>query len=224
MIEPSRRGWIAPGVALGVFFVLLWQVLAHGVVTRVDVHVRNRIQHAAHTPGLHWLSSIGHGCADLGDQLPSLLCLLLVTAFTAWHRRSWRPLVPAAGALLVLASVIPLKLWVARPGPGDAGLGNADLGFFPSGHTADALCCYGMSALLLGSFLWRTRAARRGVGGVAALLVALTAFGLLWSNYHWLSDVIGSLCWCGAWLLLIAGWTATDAPALAESDRATARL
>jgi hypothetical protein len=35
------------------------------------------------------------------------------------------------------------------------------------------------------------------------VLVALTIFGLLWSNYHWVTDILGSLCWCGAWLLLL---------------------
>jgi undecaprenyl-diphosphatase len=230
MMETSRRGWIAPSVLLGAFFLLLWQVLSHGVVTRVDRHVRDGIQRAAHTSGLHWLAPIGRGCADLGDQFPALLCLIVVTACVAWRHRSWRPVLLAGAALAVLASVVPLKLWIGRAGPGEAVLGNADLGFFPSGHTADALCCYGMSAFLLGSFIWRERTARLAVGGAAALLLLLTIFGLLWSNYHWLSDVIGSFCWCGGWLLVIARLFAESGPRRevsaedASAGNATARL
>lgn len=231
MIGSSRRAWIAPSVLLGVFFVLLWQVLTHGVVTRFDVHVRNGIQSAAHSAELSWLFRIGRGCADLGDRELSLLCIVVVTAYAAWHCRSWRPVLPAAAALVVLATVIPLKLWVARPGPGESVLGDADLGFFPSGHTADSLCCYGMSAFLLCLFVWQGRTARLALGGTATLLVLLTIFGLLWSNFHWLSDVIGSLCWCGAWLLVIARWSTTSAAVTggrlrgdASAERETARL
>lgn len=230
MIGSSRRAWIAPGVLLGVFFVLLWQVLSHGFVTRVDVHVRNGIQSAAHSSGFAWFFKIGRGCADLGDRELSLACIVCVTAYAAWHCRSWRPVVPAAAALVVLATVIPLKIWIARPGPGEAVLGDADLGFFPSGHTADALCCYGMSAFLLYLFVWQGRTARRALGGAATLLVVATMFGLLWSNFHWLSDVIGSVCWCGAWLLVIARWSTGSAATAARSrgdasaEHETARL
>ena len=230
MVGWSRRGWIAPSVLLGVFAVLLWQVLSHGVVTRVDIHVRNAIQSAATSPSLDWMVRIGRGCADLGNQEPALLCLVVVTAYAGWRCRSWRPVVPTVGALVVLASVIPLKLWVARPGPGEVVLGNANLGFFPSGHTADALCCYGMSAFLLGVFVWQGRTARLALGGGAAILLVLTVFGLLWSNFHWLSDIVGSVCWCGAWLLVIAratgpyAWERAGSDGRAEADRETARL
>lgn len=230
MIGSSRRVWITSSVLLGVFFVLLWQVLSHGVVTRVDVHVRNAVQSAAHSSGLSWFYRIGRGCADLGDRQFSLLCIVCVTAYAAWHCRSWRPVVPAAAALVVLATVIPLKLWIARPGPGEAVLGDASLGFFPSGHTADAVCCYSMSAFLLYLFVWQGRTARLALGGGATLLIVATMFGLLWSNFHWLSDVIGSLCWCGAWLLVIARWSMASAAAAgrspddASADHETARL
>ena len=218
MIGWIRRGWMAPSVLLGVFAVLLWQVLSHGVMTRVDVHVRDAIQRQAQSPGFSWLLRIGRGCADLGDEQLAVLCLVLVAAYAAWRRRSWRPVWPALGALVVLASVIPLKIWVARPGPGEVVLGNANLGFFPSGHTADALCCYGMSAFLLCVHVWAGRTARLATLGAAVLLLVLTIFGLLWSNFHWLSDVIGSLCWCGAWLLVIARSVGAAAPEPAESD------
>jgi len=225
MIETRRSWWIAPAVLLCAFALLLWQVVAHGPLTRLDVHVRDGIQGTATSAGLHWLAQFGRACADLGDQAPALLALLIATGLAVWRTWSvqqaapnaataipghtlwrsplWRPVLLTVGAGLVLASVIPLKIWVARPGPGEVTLGNASLGFFPSGHTADALCCYGMACYLLCVFVWTGVAARRLLAALTTLLIALTIFGLLWSNYHWLSDILGSLCWCGAWLLVI---------------------
>jgi len=225
MIETRRSWWIAPAVLLCAFALLLWQVVAHGPLTRLDVHVRDGIQGTATSAGLHWLAQFGRACADLGDQAPALLALIIATGLAVWRTWSvqqaapnaataipghtlwrsplWRPVLLTVGAGLVLAGVIPLKIWVARPGPGEVTLGNASLGFFPSGHTADALCCYGMACYLLCVFVWTGVAARRLLGALTTLLIALTIFGLLWSNYHWLSDILGSLCWCGAWLLVI---------------------
>jgi membrane-associated phospholipid phosphatase len=199
---------LAPVALLCVFALLTWQVATHGVVTRIDVHVRDGIQGAAGSPGLGWLAAFGRGCADLGDQAPALLTLVAATVLTAWVGRSWRPMLIAGGAAVVLASVIPLKIWVGRPGPGEVVLGNAALGFFPSGHTADALCCYATAAYLLATSVWTGPAARRRLGALVVGLLAFTMFGLLWSNYHWLSDILGSLCWCGAWLLALTRCTA----------------
>jgi undecaprenyl-diphosphatase len=201
--EARRSWWITPLVLLCVFGVLTWQVASHGPLTRLDVHVRNGIQDAATSSGLRWLAAFGRGCADLGDEAPAILSLALAAALTTWRLRSWRPALLAVAAWIVLATVIPLKIWVGRPGPGEVTLGNATLGFFPSGHTADAVCCYVTAAYLLGMFLWTSRIARQALGGIVALLLVLTIFGLLWSNYHWLTDILGSLCWCSAWLLVL---------------------
>ena len=207
--QPRRSWWIAPSVLLCVFGLLTWQVVSHGPLTTFDVHARNAIQRAANSSGLHWLWRIGRGCADLGDEEPAILSLLVAAVLAGWSARSWRPVLSAAGAGVVLATVIPLKIWVARTGPGEATLGNANLGFFPSGHTADAVCCYVTAAFLLGAFVWTSTTARRVRGAVALVLVVLTIFGLLWSNFHWVSDILGSLCWCGAWLLVLRHFTRT---------------
>ena len=203
MIETRLSWWMVPSALLCAFGLLAWQVASNGPLTRFDVHARNVIQRAANSTGSHWLWKIGRGCADLGNEEPAILLLLVVTGLAAWYARSWRPVLLAVGAGVVLATVIPLKIWVGRPGPGDAVLGNANLGFFPSGHTADAMCCYLTAAFLLGTFVWTRRVARWLLGAAAVGLLALTIFGLLWSNFHWVTDILGSLCWCGAWLLVL---------------------
>jgi undecaprenyl-diphosphatase len=212
----SRRWWVAPIALLLGFGLLLWQVKAHGPVTRLDLHLRDAIQNAALDPSLSWMLRPGRGMADLGDQTVALSVLFVSTVLAVRFTRSWLPALVAAAAAAALATVIPLKLWIDRPGPSQDVLGDAALGFFPSGHTADAVLCYGTSALLLCVFVIPRspepiRRHRRGLGRIvtigAAVLVLLTIFGLLWSNFHWLSDALGSLCWCGAALLLLRHFT-----------------
>lgn len=202
------RWWIRPGLLAVLFGLLLWQVASHGPVTRLDVEVRDAVQRQAASPGLEWLRPIGRGLADLGDQPAALPVLLVAVLLALWcaRRHGVSPVPPVAiavGAGLMLATVIPLKIWVARPGPGQSTLGDAILGFFPSGHTADAMLCYGAAAIVLCGWVWTAPWARRLIWTVFWCLLAATIFGLLWSNYHWASDIAGSLCWCGAGLLVL---------------------
>jgi undecaprenyl-diphosphatase len=206
---PALPWWSWPLAGLVCFALLLWQVASHGPVTGLDMRVRDHILVWAATPSLGWLAALGRGLANLGNQSVALPVLPLVTLFAAWRSRSTLPFVIAAGAAIALAVVIPLKIWVGRPGPGAVVLGDANLGYFPSGHTADAMLCYGTSALILCVAFPAARLMQRVATAVAVALVVGTAFGLLWSDYHWLSDIVGSFCWCGAALLLLHRFAAT---------------
>jgi undecaprenyl-diphosphatase len=97
-------------------------------------------------------------------------------------------------------------------------LGDANFGYFPSGHTADAMLCYGTSALILCFILPLSRRARRLTAAAAVTLALLTVFGLLWSDYHWLSDILGSVCYCGAALVVLHRFLAVRARTLPERD------
>lgn len=202
--------WIWPLLGLAGFSLLLWQVASHGPVTGLDIRVRDHILAWAATPSLGWLAALGRGLADLGNQAVALPVLPLVALFAAWRARSAFPLILAASAGIVLATVVPIKIGVGRPGPGTVALGDASLGYFPSGHTADAMLCYGTSALILCVALPLSRLARQLIVTASVALVVLTAFGLLWSDYHWLSDILGSVCYCGAALLLLHRFAAAD--------------
>lgn len=208
--DRDHRWWLLPVVLAAGFGLLLWQVKTHGPVVTLDVHVRDRLQHWARNPSMNWAYKPGRGTADLGNESITLPFLLVVTAWAARASRSWRPVLVALGALATLGTVILLKLWINRPGPGPIALGNANLGFFPSGHTADAVLCYGTSALLLcvfaipaGLSATRARRLRKAIIAGATVVVLAVIAGLLWSNFHWLSDTIGSLCWCGAALAVL---------------------
>ena len=214
----SGRWWLAPIALLLGFAFLLWQVKSHGPVTRLDLHLRDGLQRDALDPSLSWMLRPGRAMADLGDQSVALSVLFVSTMLAVRFTRSWLPALVSAAAVAALLTVIPLKLWIDRPGPSHSVLGDAALGFFPSGHTADATLCYGTSALLLCVFVIplgpelisrHRRALSRTVTAGAALLALMTIFGLLWSNFHWLSDTLGSLCWCGAALLVLRHYTLT---------------
>ena len=210
--------WVWPLLGVAVFFVLLWQVASHGPVTRFDMRVRDHVDAWAATPSLGWLAAFGRGMANLGNQAVAIPVLPIVALFAARRTRSALPLVLAAGAAIVLATVIPLKIWVGRPGPGSVVLGDANFGYFPSGHTADAMLCYGTSALILCGTLTMSRIARRLTIAVAVVLVLSTVFGLLWSDYHWLSDIVGSACYCGAALVVLHRFAVVRTRALPERD------
>ncbi len=207
MTWTRRQWWLLPMLLLLDFGLLTWQVQTRGPVVTLDVRVRDHLQSWAKDPSMNWTFHPGRAMADLGNQSISLSVLLVVTALAIRAAHSWRPALVTLGALAALATVIPLKLWIDRPGPSQTALGDAALGFFPSGHTADALLCYGTSALLLCAFVLpddpRAPQRRRTITAAASLLVAATIFGLLWSNFHWLSDAAGSLCWSGAALAVL---------------------
>lgn len=203
--------WLLPALLVAGFGLLIWQVKTNGPVTSLDIRVRDRIQHAARSPSMTWTFHPGRAMADLGNESVTFPVLIAVTALAARAARSWRPVLIGLGAFATLGTVIFFKTWLDRPGPGTAVFGNADLGFFPSGHTADALLCYGTSALLLCVFVLPdhrlnadARRSRQALVAAAAVLVLATIFGLLWSNFHWLSDTVGSLCWCGAALAVLS--------------------
>lgn len=200
--KPRDRWWLLPALLLAGFGLLLWQVETNGPVTTLDARVRDHIQRWAQSPSMGWTFHIGRGMADLGNQSVSLIVLLVVTVLVSRTAHSWRPVLVSLGALAALATVVPLKIWIDRTGPTEVALGDAQLGFFPSGHTADAILCYGTCALLICVFVIpdnpRARRRRQLTAAAACVLVAATIFGLLWSNFHWLSDTVGSLCWCGA--------------------------
>lgn len=92
--------------------------------------------------------------------------------------------------------VMPLKLWIDRPGPL-----TVDSGYYPSGHTATAMVAYCGAALLLRPCTGR--AGRRWAMPVAVVLSAATGIGLVLRGYHWPLDVLGSWLLCGMLLALL---------------------
>lgn len=107
----------------------------------------------------------------------------------------------ALAMVAVPVLVMPLKLWIDRPGPL-----TVESGYYPSGHTATAMVAYCGAALLLSPLTGRGPG--RGTGypwamPVAVVLSAATGIGLVLRGYHWPLDVLGSVLLCGMLLALL---------------------
>ncbi|MEV5204337.1 phosphatase PAP2 family protein [Streptomyces sp. NPDC053720] len=174
---------------LALFALTAWQVAADGPLRGPDERTGRAV--------------VGHGparltefLADLGNTqiaLPVLGCAI-AWALVRGARRA--PLYAALAMGAVPLLVVPLKAWIARPGP----LTEAT-GYFPSGHAATAMVAYGAAALLVAPYLRRPWSWMMPVAAV--LLTTATGIGLVLRGYHWPLDVLGSWFLCGAVLLLL---------------------
>ncbi|OIV35289.1 hypothetical protein BIV57_22345 [Mangrovactinospora gilvigrisea] len=197
---------------LAVLGLLTWQALVpHGPVDRLDATLRDAVQSArdggpGRLPGVETLAQL---LSDIGDTLvsvPLLLAAAVAAAVLARRRRLrwWVPAVIAPAALVVLmGTVVPGKVLVARPGPDGERVVPGGWGWFPSGHTATASVCLGTGLLLLLPYILRP-VLRRVLVGLLALVLLGVGAGLVWCNFHWVSDVVASWClagtvwWCAA--------------------------
>jgi membrane-associated phospholipid phosphatase len=206
---------LIPLILIGVFLVLWALVLARPTfLTSFDVWARDHVQDSAHaTEGKHrW--PLFKGIADLGGgvtvhgvpfqiQVP-MVALALAGLAGALIRRSWKPILAMAAGYAALLVVLFLKAIGNRPGPSTAGQAlSSNLGYFPSGHTGNTMLCYGTSALIM-AFVFTGPKARIAIATAMTLWALAVGFSLVWMDYHWVSDVLGSYALCGAALFGVA--------------------
>ncbi len=191
--RPSWPSWLLPAGLLAVLVFLTVNVLADGPLVTMDQHIRQSVQGWAHAAGWRWLADRPHAPAllitDLGRVTVAVPVLAVVAAVLTIRGRTLRPVLAAAtSVVLLLATVIPAKIIIARPGPGTTILAPDRWGYFPSGHTSTACVCYSMAVFLLIADRpsWVRRAALAGLAAVWLLVGA----ALVWSDYHWASDVL----------------------------------
>ena len=193
---PARgrpRPWLLPAGLLLVLAVLTINVLVHGPLVTMDQHIRQTVQGWAHAVGWRWLADSPHAPAqlitDLGRATVAVPVLAVVAAVLAVRGHTPRPLlVAAAGVALLLVTVIPAKVIIARPGPGNGAVAAGSLGYFPSGHTSTACVCYSIAVFLLVAGR-PARVRRVALAGLAAVWL-LVGVALVWCNYHWATDVL----------------------------------
>lgn len=139
----------------------------------------------------------------LGDTLVGLaLAVVAAGAFSLWQR-SFRPAVFFAVAVAGVGGIYGLAtVLVSRQRPPvrilDPGL--VPDHSYPSGHVATAITVYGGTALLV---WWLAPRARRWVW-VLALVPVLVALSRLYEGAHHVTDVLASLCFTTAWLVVMA--------------------
>ncbi|MFG2825529.1 phosphatase PAP2 family protein [Kitasatospora sp. NPDC048365] len=195
-------------VALAAVLALIsWQVAVDGPLLELDTATRNGVRSLRKALHSIPLNHFGAAFSDLGGSFPAVPVLLGCAGLAAWlaHRAGrplwWLPLAVApVAAVLIPLLVVPAKAWFARPGPYGVPLAPDQWGWYPSGHTATSAIAYGTAALLLARVL-DPGLVRPVYAGTALVCLGVGA-GLVWSDYHWLLDVLAS--WCLAGLVL---WT-----------------
>ncbi|MGP3948380.1 phosphatase PAP2 family protein [Streptomyces sp. 7N604] len=196
---------VLPALCAVLFGLLTWQVVTGGPLRALD----ERAGRSIFRP--HGWVLVAERAADLGNTQVALPVLGAAVCVSLWRgvrggrdgvRRWWLPSLLAALAMAAVpAVVVPLKIWIGRPGP----LGPAeDYGWYPSGHAATAAVAYGTAALLLTPAL-RRALARRLLGAAAVLLNLAVGTGLVLRAYHWPLDVVASWLLFGALLCALAG-------------------
>ncbi|MFF4736952.1 phosphatase PAP2 family protein [Streptomyces sp. NPDC001262] len=189
--SPSSRLFLLPLLCALLFALTAWQVAAHGPLRTLDEHLGRAVAGSAFPRPLAGF------LADLGNATVAVPVLVMAMAvwFLRFRHSAARPWLPPLAAALAMAAVpalvVPLKTWIARPGPPP--MAGVHEGFFPSGHAATAAVAYGAAVLLLFRGSWWARWAAAGY----ALLNAAVGVGLVRCGYHWPLDVAGAWCLSG---------------------------
>ena len=188
-----RPAWLVPGGLLLTLALLTINVLADGPLVGMDRRIRAAVQAQAHSATWRWAGDSWHAPArllvELGNNQVAVPVLALSALFVAVRHRSLRPLLAAAaGVVLLLVTVIPAKILIARPGPGQPAVAPGHLGVFPSGHTTTAGVCLALAVLLLAPDL--PARIRRAAVAVMAALCFLVGVALVWCDFHWFTDVV----------------------------------
>lgn len=207
---PGRPGTLPPvpgrltfllllsAVGAALFALITWQVETDGRLVGRDWSVLGwfRRASAAH-PGVHGTAQI---ISDFGNIEVAVPVLLVAVAVTGWLGRRagqvrwWLPPLAACLAMALLPVVVEtVKSAVHRPAPGRLVPRLDGYGYFPSGHAATSAVAYGLALLLVLPFLRRPAARIALTAGTLALQAAV-GVALVWCDYHWPLDVLGSWC------------------------------
>jgi undecaprenyl-diphosphatase len=149
------------------------------------------------------LDAVSSAAGALGNTTVVVTAGAVAAVGAAIVRRQWRPVVLVAVALVgELTIFLITTALIDRPRPPvphlDAHL--PPTSSFPSGHTAAALCLYGVLAAVV---LAETRGRWRGpVVCCAVALVVVVAMSRLYRGAHYPTDVLASVLFALPWLLL----------------------
>jgi membrane-associated phospholipid phosphatase len=137
--------------------------------------------------------------ADLGNTVVVVVCSLAAVAFAAWLRY------PRGVLLAVLAPIVSTSLteYVVKPLVHRTKDGYLA---YPSGHTT-GWCTVTFVVVLLALGPARERLSRRAAHGITAVALVLAVgclLGLVGSDYHYATDVIGGLGVATASVLALA--------------------
>jgi len=188
-----RPPWLLPAALLLILAFLTVNVLGDGPLVGVDHRIREAVLARATSATWRWLTAgrlaPARALVHFGDIRVAVPVLAVSAAILAVRRRSVRPLLAAvAGVALLAATVIPAKIVIARPAPGQVLLAPGGWGVFPSGHSSTSAVCLLLAVLMIAPEL--PAVVRRPAVALAAALCVLVGAALVWCDDHWCTDVV----------------------------------
>ncbi len=160
-----------------------------------DVEIASSI----HSLVVPFLTAVMRFVTWTGEPIAAGVTLCLVVLLWLRSRRDLALLfaVSVGGAALANEGI---KRLFRRPRPDLFAPLAREIGYsFPSGHTTTAGALYGLAAVLL------VRSGHRTSAALLLFWVLLVGFSRIYLAVHWPSDVLGSLLFSSAWLLIVVG-------------------
>ncbi len=182
-----------------VFFAWLSSEVLRGSTLQFDMLVRNHI-HGIASPRL---TRVMLGITQLGSLwvLLPMGALFVATLLTAGRKRAALFFVIAAAGAAAMNEIMKLYFHRRRP--------DAFFGYhqprsysFPSGHSIESACFYGVMAAILAVRI-RSRAARTAVWAAAVLLAAAVGFSRVYLGVHYPTDVLAGYAGAVIWVTSI---------------------
>ena len=191
-VKIARLWWVVSAAAALLLVVLLGAVIFYRQADKpfgFEVEWMGELVEArvpvltALALALNW---IGGGLSGI-----IIVPLVIIAGLLLW-RRPWAAVYFVCATIASAVVVLVMKNLVGRPRPTDI-LVTADVGSFPSGHSANAA----LIATTLGIIFWRTWVWIVGAAYTLLMMLSRTYLGA-----HWISDTIGGML-IGAGLAVI---------------------
>jgi len=182
-VKIARRWWVVSAAAALLIVVLLGAVIFYRQADKpfgFEVQWMGELVEArvpvftALALAFNW---IGGGIGGI-----VIVPLVIIAGLLLW-RRPWAALYFVCATIASALVVLVMKSLVGRPRPTDI-LVTADVGSFPSGHSANAA----LIATTLGIIFWRTWVWIVGAAYTLLMMLSRTYLGA-----HWISDTVGGM-------------------------------
>jgi membrane-associated phospholipid phosphatase len=185
-------------VACLAFAGLAADLLLHGPITAADVPISTWFHEHGRPPFTAFMRAVSY----LHSTASVLALATVAAAVLLWRREAaWVvPLVLCVPGGLLLNVFVKNQFQRARPSF-DHPLVTLATYSFPSGHTAAAAVSWGFALVWLFAHRSSPRE-RRLAGGIAVLMVLLTALSRVYLGAHYVSDVLAAAAEGLAWLAL----------------------
>ena len=182
----KRDRLIALCLGSALLYVMV-DIFVQGPLTQLDIKVNDWNGQTA----IPALDEAAKWYDKMGQRSVLVPILLAVAGYFAKKNRTWRPVVLAAMAFLVLNVVVgAMKVLIGRSQTetGDPSVLQGDI-IFPSGHSSNMVLTGGVIVYLMLRYA-RNPPVRR-VAALWSLLTTLTILTSIYIGSHWVSDLIG---------------------------------